>query len=294
MLNKDSITKLGVLMFRFKLKYKSAKGFTLMELLVVIAIISLLLSIILPSLRLAKRQAKKVICMSNLRQLAIAAFSYEADNQRLPAHFNELVKKYSNSLALPNMVGADTSTFGAWAAEHDVRLLYDSYVNVNFFNCPFLKDWDKSVNAVPPGTKRVYVDYFMAHGYWRNRDKEGNWAPKPWIKSSTPWRYMGNRMNVLLGDRLYAHQVSSTEYNVRVNHPGDLSFELMDRSRSSQGAWLDTFYMQDFSKDIRGKLSANYALKDGSVTKQKGSDDNMVDVELFGYTNRFMKIPKGF
>lgn len=59
---------------------KKRKGFTLIELLVVIAIIALLLSVIMPSLRLAKEQARKVVCKSNLGQLAKAVEMYEMDS----------------------------------------------------------------------------------------------------------------------------------------------------------------------------------------------------------------------
>ncbi len=54
----------------------AVKGFTLIELLVVIAIIALLLSILLPSLSLAKDVAKRIACSANLRSLGMAAIFY--------------------------------------------------------------------------------------------------------------------------------------------------------------------------------------------------------------------------
>ena len=47
-------------------------GFTLIELLVVISIISMLMSIMLPSLNNAKEMAQRVVCQNNMRQLATA------------------------------------------------------------------------------------------------------------------------------------------------------------------------------------------------------------------------------
>lgn len=60
-------------------------GFTLIELLVVIAIIAVLLSLLLPSLTRARHQAKGAVCLSNLRGLGVAVYSYANDNRdRLP------------------------------------------------------------------------------------------------------------------------------------------------------------------------------------------------------------------
>lgn len=55
------------------------RGFTLIELLVVIAIIALLLSIIVPSLKKVKEQAKKTICQTHLHQWGLAYEMYLND-----------------------------------------------------------------------------------------------------------------------------------------------------------------------------------------------------------------------
>jgi len=79
------------------------KAFTLVELLVVIAIISLLISILAPSLNIAKEIAKQMVCASNMNASAKAIHLYcYANDDKYPPWRSIMKSGQPKAEAMPN------------------------------------------------------------------------------------------------------------------------------------------------------------------------------------------------
>jgi prepilin-type N-terminal cleavage/methylation domain-containing protein/prepilin-type processing-associated H-X9-DG protein len=154
-------------------------GFTLVELLVVVGIVAVLIAMIMPALNKAREAAKKVQCLSNLRQLTVAAQMFANANKQSPP---------------PPFLSRWTIQSSWWVLHQDMSL--DSF------------------NTPPTGMRRWEIRTYGGHQYtgmmWPNLLLQGNFIGNDKVVDCPSFRQMThpsvNRTNLSYG--MNAHAVA--------------------------------------------------------------------------------------
>jgi prepilin-type N-terminal cleavage/methylation domain-containing protein/prepilin-type processing-associated H-X9-DG protein len=133
---------------------RKSRGFTLIELLVVIAIIAILAAMLFPVFARARESARKIQCLSNVKNIAMAVQMYFTDYDRFPpAETNGNVNAWFSDC------GGDTSP-GCCSTQANPYLrwpvILDEYVkNRDVWRCPSAKRPSYAASVMP------YPDWFQ-------------------------------------------------------------------------------------------------------------------------------------
>jgi len=115
------------------------KGFTLIELLVVIAIIGILAAMLFPVFARARESARKIQCLSNVKNIAMAYQMYLTDYDRYPPseHKADVVAYFTNRCGCGNGRQCCTDRIAQANPYLKIPVILDEYIkNREVWKCP--------------------------------------------------------------------------------------------------------------------------------------------------------------
>ncbi len=163
---------------------RRARGFTLIELLVVIAIIGILAAMVFPVFARARESARKAVCLSNVKNIALAVQMYLADNNDTmpPTEHRQEAREYFWTAPGGGDGSDEADPWCCFQSNPYLRhpVVYDEYVkNRDVWSCPSAKVLG-GASWIVPGPD--WLDYLMSH--------EGQWgAAGGWVAGPCMWSW---------------------------------------------------------------------------------------------------------
>jgi prepilin-type N-terminal cleavage/methylation domain-containing protein len=116
------------------------RAFTLIELLLVIGIIALLISILLPAIANARKTARTSVCLSNMRQLALAQVNYANQYRDLISTFNRRPPGFPNGGSWLSEAGIQAQDIVRRLTGQTLPLVPNRYFHRNYWHLPAVAD----------------------------------------------------------------------------------------------------------------------------------------------------------
>lgn len=142
---------------------RAGSGFTLLELLVVLAIVAVLVALLVPAAGRSLEAARGVQCMSQLRQLSIAAHAYAANrNGRLPPAYTQ--NRFEEGRLLRAEWDYITEVNWNQGGRQTRRpgLLWEDEIDARVHQCPSFRGADHAQGD--PYTGYNYNTSYLGHG----------------------------------------------------------------------------------------------------------------------------------
>ena len=221
------------------------KKFTLIELLVVVAVFGILASLLLPSLRNARRASLSAVCMSNLRQLGTFSMIFAQDHNGILPH------SYTNNSGVANSSRYFDNTYYEKAVKythfHTMWKQYD--MPKQGLNCPQARE-----ELLPrwTGEGNKFCDYGQ------------NWFMGAHKSGGLPKVYKLKDSNYIYSDGYIYSMVNGTDYHMP-------SFIRLKANGNGHLPWMidDNMYPELYGHQ---KQSVNFLFGDIHVSKKYRSE----------------------